>query len=83
MKGSEFPMVVIFTTFIEGPHNENIFSRCKSSLIVVCNEEHAKKIVPEHQECSFAYIIPVHGNWNWFKNKDASIRTLDAHRGGG
>jgi hypothetical protein len=57
-------MVVLFTSFIEGPHNENIFSRCKSSLIVVCNEEHAQKIVPDDQGIAFAFSLPVHGNLN-------------------
>ena len=54
-------MLVIFTTFMTGPHNEDVFSRCTSSLIVVCNEEAADKIVPSKSECEFAYKIPVHG----------------------
>jgi hypothetical protein len=44
-----------------GPHNEDVFSRCTSSLIVVCNEEAADKIVPSNAETEFAYKIPVYG----------------------
>jgi hypothetical protein len=53
-------MLVIFTTFMTGPHNEDVFSRCTSSLIVVCNEEAADKIVPSNAETEFAYKIPVY-----------------------
>jgi hypothetical protein len=53
-------MLVIFTTFMTGPHNEDVFSRCTSSLIVVCNAEAADKIVPSNAETEFAYKIPVH-----------------------
>ncbi len=54
-------MMVIFTDFLKGPHNDDFFSRCTSSLIVVCNEEAAEKIIPSNKECEFAYKIPVHG----------------------
>jgi len=53
-------MLVIFTTFMTGSYNEDVFSRCTSSLIVVCNKDAADKIVPE-SDCEFAYKIPVHG----------------------
>jgi hypothetical protein len=32
-----------------------------SKLIIVCNEEHADKIVPSHFELDFAKKIPVYG----------------------
>ena len=54
-------MMVIFTDFLKGPHNDDFFSRCTSSLIVVCREETANKIVPPNEECEFAYKIPVQG----------------------
>ncbi len=63
IRGSEVPMLVIFTTFMTGPHNEDVFSRCTSSLIVVCNEEAAYKIVPPNAETEFAYTIPVHSKF--------------------
>jgi hypothetical protein len=61
IRGSEVPMLVIFTTFMTGPQNEDVFSRCTSSLIVICNAEAADKIVPSNAETEFAYKIPVHG----------------------
>jgi hypothetical protein len=64
-------MLVLFASFIEGPHNTNVFSRCKSSLIVVCNEEYVDKLMKPNEECSFAYKIPVHGkNYHWSQNND-------------
>ncbi len=56
-------MLVIFTTYMNGPHNEDVLSRCTSSLIVVCNAEAADKIVPANGETEFAYKIPVHGKF--------------------
>jgi hypothetical protein len=32
-----------------------------SKLIIICNEEHADKIVPSHFELDFAKKIPVYG----------------------
>jgi hypothetical protein len=61
IRGSEVPMLVLFTTFLTGRHNEDVFSCCTSSLIVVCNAEAADKIVPSNSETQFAYKIPVHG----------------------
>jgi hypothetical protein len=54
-------MMVIFTDFLKGPHNDDFFSRCTSSLIVICHEEAADKIIASNEECEFAYKIPVHG----------------------
>jgi hypothetical protein len=54
-------MVVVFTDFLKGPHNDDFFSRCTSCLIVVCNEESANKIIPSNKGCEFAFKIPVHG----------------------
>jgi|LakMenEpi03Aug12_release.lakeMendotaPanAssembly.Ray.scaffolds.fasta_scaffold1213001_1 hypothetical protein len=66
IRGTEVTMLVIFTIHLIGPQNDDVFSRCTSSLIVVCNAEAADKIVPEklvssEPECPFAYKIPVHG----------------------
>ncbi len=61
-------MMVVFTDFLKGPHNDDFFSRCTSSLIVVCNEEAAEKIIPSNKECEFAYKIPVHSKYNLLKN---------------
>jgi hypothetical protein len=61
IRGAEVPMMVVFTDFLKGPHNDDFFSRCTSSLIVVCNEEAADKILSFKEGCEFAYKIPVHG----------------------
>ena len=62
MRGCEVPVLVVFTTFIEGPLNDHIFSRCKSKLIVICNKDHAEKIATSIEGRSSARIIPVYGN---------------------
>ncbi len=62
IKGSEVPILVLFCSSVSGPHNENVFSRCKSKLIVISNEDQAHKIVPS-KECDFARIIPVYGKF--------------------
>jgi hypothetical protein len=42
-----------------GPHNENVFSRCKSKLIVICNEEQANTIAAQSEQGARA--IDVYG----------------------
>ncbi len=59
MSGMEVPMLVLVTDFIRGNHSDTAFSRCTSSLVVVCNEDFANKIVPPNQLCDFAYTIQV------------------------
>jgi hypothetical protein len=61
MRGVEVPMVVVFTNFIAGQHNDNVFSRCSSSLIVVCNKESADMIYPDSEQYSFAFKIEIEG----------------------
>ncbi len=56
-------MLVIFTDFLKGAHNDDFFSRCTSSLVVICKEETANKIVAPNEECQFAYKIYVNGNF--------------------
>jgi hypothetical protein len=34
-----------------------------SKLIIICNEEHADKIVPSNSELDFAKKIPVYGKF--------------------
>jgi hypothetical protein len=62
IRGTDVPMLVIFTDFLKGAHNDDFFSRCTSSLIVVCKEETADRIVPPNEKCDFAYTIYVDGN---------------------
>ncbi len=61
IRGFEVPLLAIFSSFIEGSLNEMFFSRCISKLIVICNEQHADKIVPSNISCHFAQKIEVYG----------------------
>jgi hypothetical protein len=67
MRGIEVPIVVLFSSAIEGPQVEKVLSRCKSKLIIICNEMHANILVVESQ-CSFAQNIPVFGKCNFKLN---------------
>ena len=49
---------------MEGQLNDQFFSRCKSKLVIICNEEHADKIVPISSACGFAKKIDVYGKNN-------------------
>ncbi len=62
MRGAEAPMVVVFTNFIDGHHNDNVFSRCTSSLIIVCNKESVDMIYPDSDKYAFAFKIAIEGN---------------------
>jgi hypothetical protein len=63
-------MVVVFTNSITGLHNDNVFSRCTSSLIVVCNKQLADRIYPDSEQNSFAIKIHIEGKQTIFvKNK--------------
>ncbi len=44
-----------------GPHNDNVFSRCKSKLIVICNEEQANTIAAQSEQGARA--IDVYGEF--------------------
>ena len=63
IRGYEIPILVVFSQFMEGQLNEQVFSRCKSKLIIVCNEDHADKIVPVSSACVFAQKIDVYGKY--------------------
>ncbi len=54
---------MLFCPSVSGPHNENVFSRCKSKLIVISNEDQAYKIVPS-DDCDSGIIIPVYGKFS-------------------
>ena len=56
MRGMEVPMVVVFTNFIAGQHNDNVFSRC------TCNKESVDMIYPDTDKYAFAFKIAIEGN---------------------
>ncbi len=59
IQGFEVPILVLFCSSVTGPHNENVFSRCKSKLIVICNEEQANIIAAQSEQGARA--IDVYG----------------------
>jgi hypothetical protein len=54
-------MLVLITDEVSERHNE-VFSHCTASLIVICNQESANRIVTPDSE--FACKIPDIGNSN-------------------
>lgn len=45
IQGFEVPMLVFFTTSLKGSHNDEVMSRCKSKLILICKEDDADRFV--------------------------------------
>jgi hypothetical protein len=60
LRGFEVPLLVLFTSGLDGPQVETTLSRCQFKLIVICNEDHAKPIIEKDKEGEFASIIPVY-----------------------
>jgi hypothetical protein len=56
IRGSEIPVLVHITDSMTGTHSEAIYSRCKSKLIIVCNEDAVKSLRSNAQK------IEVFGN---------------------
>ena len=46
LRGSEFSVVVHFSADINGSHAEEIYSRCKTRLFVICHTRNATKVFP-------------------------------------
>jgi hypothetical protein len=61
MQGFEVPTLVLFCKAVTASHNENVFSRCSSKLIVICNEDQAHKIVDQSEQVARA--IDVYGEF--------------------
>jgi hypothetical protein len=61
LRGFEVPLLVLFTSGLDGPQVETTLSRSQFKLIVICNEDHATPIFEKDKEGEFASIIPVYG----------------------
>jgi hypothetical protein len=61
IQGCEVPVLVLFCSSVTGPHNENVFSRCRTKLIVICNEEQANTIAAKSEQGARA--IDVYGKF--------------------
>jgi hypothetical protein len=58
LQGSEFPALVFFGNRLDGMHNNEIFSRCISNLILVIKEAEAKALSLDSNR---SHIIPIYG----------------------
>jgi hypothetical protein len=58
LQGIEIPALVFVGNHIEGFHNNKVFSRCISNLILVINEDVAKSLQLEE---TLSVIIPIYG----------------------
>jgi hypothetical protein len=54
LRGSEFPVMVHFSADINGQHVEEIYSRCKSRLFVICHTRNVDKIFPTEKKKAHA-----------------------------
>ena len=62
IQGFEVPLLVLFTTNLEGDHNERVISRCMSKLIVVCSHSSVGRFFGEGQHSNnFSMKIGISG----------------------
>ncbi len=77
IRGTEVSTFVLITSFIQSSDVLKYFSRCTSSLIIVCEEESANRIATD-KDSTFSSTIAVKGidllqqNINW-QNCDSPI----------
>ena len=63
IQGFEVPLLVLFTTHLEGSHNERVISRCKSKLVVICDGKSVERFyAPGHYSNSYSMKIEVSGS---------------------
>jgi hypothetical protein len=48
LQGYEVPVLVLFTDYLSGQHNNKVISRCISNLIIVSNEDQLEKLPFDH-----------------------------------
>jgi hypothetical protein len=58
LQGFETSALVFFAVDINGMHNNRVFSRCISNLILVVREDVAKSL---HLDKNHSLIIPIYG----------------------
>jgi hypothetical protein len=58
LQGFEISVLVFFGYNVEGIHNNKVFSRCISNLILVINEDMAKSMQLDEQ---LSLLIPIYG----------------------
>jgi hypothetical protein len=60
LQGFEISALVFFGNQIDGFHNNRVFSRCISNLILVINEDVATSLQLDE---NLSIQIPIYGNW--------------------
>ncbi len=67
LRGSEFPVVVHFSADINGEHVEEIYSRCKSRLFVICHTRNVDRVFPtearKKNAANFVQITDISGEY--------------------
>jgi hypothetical protein len=58
LQGFEIPALVFFGNNMDGNHNNRVFSRCISNLILVINEDVAKSL---QLDKNLSITIPIYG----------------------
>jgi hypothetical protein len=58
LQGFEISALVFFGNNIDGNHNNKVFSRCISNLILIVNEDFAKSLQLDE---NLSVVIPIHG----------------------
>jgi hypothetical protein len=58
LEGSEFPVLVFFGNRLDGMHNNEVFSRCISNLIVIINKSEVESL---SLDANRSQIITIYG----------------------
>ena len=62
VQGYDCPMLVLFTTDLQGSHNDNIISRCKSRTVIVSSKKAVEEIIlPEVHSNDWAVKVIITG----------------------
>ncbi len=86
LRGSEFPIIVHFSADINGQHVEEIYSRCKSRLFVICYTRNVENIFPPEEmnteekkteQAKYVQITDINGDY--FKLTTLLVVLLDSN----
>ena len=63
LEGSEFPVLVFFGNRLDGMHNNEVFSRCISNLILIINKSEVESLSLDPNR---SQMIPIYGSYFTF-----------------
>jgi hypothetical protein len=75
LQGFEISALVFFGNNIDGNHNNKVFSRCISNLILIVNEDFSKSLQLDE---NLSIVIPIHGFCIIINTKLEVINFLEA-----